>query len=106
MKIKLNLTTSEYDPIDRTARAFGCTPEDVVYLAVDEYMTRLGTLGKSSGSDRVHFQADFETLQAQVLNAKSARKDNLPLWADSAESVHAYEGKPDDEPEKSTASMF
>ena len=42
MNIKLHLDKAEYDPIERTAEAYGCAVEDVVYTAVNEYMLRIG----------------------------------------------------------------
>ena len=42
----------------------------------------------------------------EVLNTKLARKNNLPLWADSAGSVHNYEGLGPDLAAKSKKSAF
>ena len=106
MKIKLNLSQSEFDPIRRTAEAFGCKPEDVLYIAVDEYMSRLGNFNNQCGPACRLIHTDFNAMRDAALNTKRARSENLPLWADSAASVHAYEGMPDDEPAKSDASKF
>ncbi len=106
MNIKLHLNSSEFDPIKRTADALGCGVEDLVYVAVDEYMSRLGDFKKFCGAECQKIHTDFNAMREQVLNTKSARKNNLPPWADSAESVHAYESMPDNEPEKSDASRF
>ncbi len=107
MSIKLHLSTAESEPVERTAKAFGCEPEDILYVALDEYMTRLGGhFEEACGAECRKTYADFESVKAQILNTKAARKDNLPIWADSAASVYPYEGKPDLEPEKSDASRF
>lgn len=45
-------------------------------------------------------------MRTAVLNKKLARKNNLPLWADSAGSVHNYEGFGPDYPGKSKKSIF
>jgi len=45
-------------------------------------------------------RAEDPELQRDIVETRDWRKDNLPLWADSACSVHAYEGKPDAEPER------
>jgi hypothetical protein len=106
MKIKIALSQAEYEPIARTAKAFGCSIEDVMYVALDEYMLRLGNFNRCCGPECRSRHTDFNSMRAAVLEASVARKDNLPLWADSAASVHAYEGMADDEPEKSAASRF
>ena len=49
---------------------------------------------------------DFETMRAGVLNLKLARKDNLPLWADSAGSVHNYEGLGPDQSVRSRKAIY
>ncbi|MBL9204557.1 MAG: hypothetical protein JNN01_05700 [Opitutaceae bacterium] len=56
--------------------------EDVAYCALNRLMLEL--------SDR--------QVRTEVLETRAWRSDNLPLWSDSAGSVHAYEGMPDDEP--------
>jgi len=92
MTIKLHLDHAEHAPIERAAEAFGCKPEDLVYAAVNLYMLRLGSFTEQCGLECKKMFTDFETMRAGVLNMKLARKDNLPLWADSAGSVHNYEG--------------
>lgn len=106
MKIKLTLSQAEYDPILRTAEAFGCDPEDILFVALDEYMCRLGNFDGCCGPECVHRHTTLEGMRAAALEAKDARGDNLPRWADSAGAVHAYEGMPDDEPAKSPSSRF
>ncbi|MFI5357468.1 MAG: hypothetical protein ACHQ4G_09050 [Opitutales bacterium] len=106
MTIKLHLQSAEYDPIVRTAKAFGCDVEDVIYLAVDEYMSRLGNFEGQCTAECRRLHTDFESMRAEVINAKEARRNNLPLWADSAGSNHNYESFEPEQPHKSTKSAF
>lgn len=106
MNIKLHLDYAEYDPIKRTAEAFGCDVEDVVYAAVNAYMLRLGSLEEHCGPECRKTFSDPAAMRTAVLNTKLARKNNLPKWADSAGSAHNYEGFPPDEPTKSAKSKF
>ena len=106
MNIKLSLNQSEYDPIARTAKAFGCKVEDIVYLAVDEYMSRIGNFNQQSGPNCKLIHTDLNAMRDAALNTRNARKNNLPMWADSAASVHIYESMPDAEPSKSDGSKF
>lgn len=106
MNIKLHLDFAEYDPIKRTAEAFGCDPEDVLYTALNEYMLRLGNFGGQCGPECKRIHTDFAAMRGEVLNTKLARKDNLPKWSDSAGSVHNYEGFPPVHAEKSNQSKF
>ena len=106
MKIKLSLSQAEYDPIARTAEAFGCSMEDILFVALDEYMLRLGNFNRCCGPECRSRHTSFEAMRAAAKDARLDRKETLPLWADSAASVHAYEGMSDAEPEKSTFSRF
>ncbi len=83
--IKLHLEAAEYDAIERFAAAAGTKPEAVLYAAMNRLM----------------LQARDPALRTDILETREWRRQNLPLWADSACSVHAYEGKADDEPEPS-----
>lgn len=83
--IKLHLEQAEYNAVSRFAESIGVSAEEVVYAALNRAMMQ--------GSD--------PALARDVLETRDWRKNNLPLWSDSAGSVHAYEGKPDDEPEPS-----
>ncbi len=83
--IKLHLEHAEYDAVCRYAEALGVTPEDVAYAALNRLM--LSTANAEQCRD--------------VAETRDWRHNNLPLWSDSAGSVHAYEGKPDDEPARS-----
>lgn len=83
--IKVHLENAEHNAIVRYAQALGVSPEDVVYAAVNRLMLTSG------GADTAR----------DVVETRDWRRSNLPMWSDSAGSVHAYEGKPDDEPEPS-----
>ena len=106
MNIKLHLDVAEFKPIERTAEAFGCGVEDVVYTAVNEYMLSIGHFNPPSGSMKVAQPSDFDSMRSLVLNTRLARRDNLPLWADSAGSVHNYEGFGPDYSAKSRGAIF
>lgn len=106
MTIKLHLDHAEAAPIERAAEAFGCTPEDLVYTALNAYMLRLGSFTEQCGPECKKMFTDFETMRAAVLNLKLARKDNLPLWADSAGSVHNYEGLGPDQSVRSKKAIY
>lgn len=80
--IKIHLDQSENDAVTRFARALGVSPEDVAFAALDRLM----------------LHSDEPEVRREVLEARAWRRSNLPLWSDSACSVHAYEGKSDDEP--------
>ena len=83
--IKLHLEAAEYDAIARFANAAGTKPEAVLYAAMNRLM----------------LQARDPAVRKEILETWEWHRQNLPLWADSACSVHAYEGKADDEPEPS-----
>jgi hypothetical protein len=83
--IKLHLEQAEYEPVERLATALGVSPEAVLY----------------AGLNRLMLEARRPGLREEVAQLWEAHRDNLPLWSDSACSVHAYEGKPDDEPHRS-----
>lgn len=80
--IKLHLEMAERDALERYAQSLGVSPEDVLYCALNRMLL--------NGRDPV--------VQQDIIETKSWRRDNLPLWSDSAASVHAYEGKHDDPP--------
>jgi hypothetical protein len=83
--IKLHLERAELNAVSRYAESLGVTPEDVAYAALNRLML--------SCEDRA--------VNRDVAETRDWRRNNLPLWSDSAGSVHAYEGKPDDEPQRS-----
>ncbi len=80
--IKLHLEMAEADALERYAASLKVRPEDVVYCALNRLM----------------LTARESAVQQDIRETKNWRRDNLPLWSDSAASVHAYEGKSDDQP--------
>jgi hypothetical protein len=89
MTIKLHLDEAESAPIIRLADVLQVKPEDVVYAALNQLM----------------LQARDPVTQEEIVRLKVARTDNLPLWADTAGSIHNYEGMSPCEPEKSKYSV-
>jgi hypothetical protein len=83
--IKLHLAQSEYDAVERYATSLRTTCEAVAYAALNRLM----------------LEARKPEVRKDVVETWQSHADNLPLWSDSACSVHAYEGKSDDEPEPS-----
>lgn len=80
--IKLHLEMAELDAVQRYAESLHVSPEDVLYCALN----RLMLTGREAAT------------QLDIRETKVWRRENLPLWSDSAASVHAYEGKHDHEP--------
>jgi len=80
--IKIHLEQAEYDAVERFASTIKVKPEAVVYGALNRLM----------------LEARKPEVRTEIVETWSWHRDNLPLWADSACSVHAYEGKADDEP--------
>ncbi len=83
--IKLHLERAEFNAVTRYAESLGVSVEDVAYSALNRLM----------------MSCHDAEIQKDVGETSGWRHNNLPLWSDSAGSVHAYEGKPDDEPERS-----
>jgi len=83
--IKLHLEMAEFDALERYADSLHVTSEDVVYCALN----------------RLLLQGRDPDIHEDILNTRIWRRDNLPLWSDSASSVHAYEAKHDQEPSPS-----
>ncbi len=83
--IKLHLEAAESDAVARYAESIGTKSEAVLYAALNRLM----------------LAARDPAVKQDILQTWAAKSQNLPLWADSACAVHAYEGKPDDEPEPS-----
>ena len=83
--IKIHLTQAEYNAVERFATSLPTTAEAVAYAALNRLM----------------LDARNPDVRKDILETWPAHANNLPLWSDSAGSVHAYEGKPDDEPEPS-----
>ena len=106
MKIKIHLERAEYEPIERTAEAMDCEVEDVVYAAVDAFMSRLGNLDGYCGPECRHNFKDPEAMREHVLNLKEGRKENLALWADTAGGAHNYESFPAEHSHKTKGSRY
>lgn len=106
MNIKVHLDAEEYAPVARTAAAFGCDVEDVVYAALNLYMLRLGAFAEQCGPDCQKLFTTPEAMRAELLNTKLARKQNLPPWADSVSAAHNYEGLAPDSPARGPKSAF
>ena len=106
MNIKVHLDAEDYAPIARTAEAFGCEPEDIVYVARNLYMLRLGAFREQCGPDCKKLFTTPETMREELHNTKVSRKHNLPPWADSASGAHNYEGLAPETPAKGPKSAF
>ena len=89
MNIKLHLDEAESAPVVRLAEALQVGPEDVLYTALNRLMIHAREID----------------LQHEIVQTRQSRDNNLPLWADTAGSVHAYEGMPPCAPEKSKYSI-
>ncbi len=87
--IKIHLDDAEMHPVHRLAESLHLSTEDVAYAALNRLM----------------LEARAQTAQEEIVRTSRWRHDNLPLWADTAGSVHAYECQPDCEPEKSHLSI-
>ncbi len=83
--LRLHLEQAEYDAIERFAATNDISPEAVAYGALNHLMLK----------------SRDPLVRAEIVDTWNWHRENLPLWSDSAGSVHAYEGKPDDEPEPS-----
>lgn len=80
--IKIHLESAEFDAVERFATFHHVKPEAVLYCALNRLM----------------LDGRNPALPAEIADTWNWHRDNLPLWSDSACSVHAYEGKSDDEP--------
>lgn len=83
--IKIRLEMAEMNTVQRYAESLGVKPEDVAYAALNRLM----------------LNARNPEVEQDIRETSQWRRNNLPLWSDSAASVHAYEGKHDAEPEPS-----
>jgi len=87
--IKIHLEDAEMNPVQRLAELLQVKPEDIAYTALNRLMLR----------------AREPELQKEILDGVISRESTLPLWADTAGSVHAYEGMPDCDPTRSKYSV-
>ena len=87
--IKIHLEDAESDAVARLADLLQLEAEDVAYAALNRLML--------TARDRA--------VQDDIRTTHNWRPNNLPLWSDSAYSVHNYEGREPAEPEKSKYSV-
>ena len=87
--VKIHLEDAEMHPVLRLAKLLHVEPEDIAYAALNRLM----------------LQARDPEVQRDICATQKARDAQLPLWADSAGSVHAYEGMPDCNPTRSKYSV-
>lgn len=87
--IKIHLEHAEYDAVERLAGTVKVSSEDVAFAALNRLM----------------LVAKNREVQSDIVLTKRWRQDNLPLWSDTAGSVHNYEGLSPCEPEKSKYSV-
>ncbi|MBI2512028.1 MAG: hypothetical protein HYV96_08615 [Opitutae bacterium] len=87
--IKIHLEDAEMHPVERLARLLHVETEDVAYAALNRLM----------------LQARDPEVQNDICQTCKSRDTQLPLWADTAGSVHAYEGMRDCDPEHSKYSV-
>jgi hypothetical protein len=87
--IKIHLEHAENDAVVRLADLLRVKPEDVAFAALNRLM----------------LVARERAVQNDIVLTLRWRQDNLPLWSDSAGSVHNYEGMSPAEPEKSKYSV-
>ncbi|MDP1581163.1 MAG: hypothetical protein Q8M02_12860 [Candidatus Didemnitutus sp.] len=87
--IKIHLDAAEINPVERLADALHVKPEDIAYAALNRLM----------------LEARDPATQTEIIHLARAKSNNLPRWADSAGSVHAYEGMHDCEPTRSKYSL-
>lgn len=77
--LKLHLDDEEMAPVRRLANQLKITPEDIRYSALNRMMM-----------DR-----ENEEVRTDIAYTRTWRAGTLPPWSDTARSVHAYEGQPD-----------
>ena len=82
--IHIHLEPAEAAVISRYAKALDVSPKDIAYAGLDQLMSR----------------ANDPATRQSVKDCREWRRENLPIWADTERSVHAYEGAPDDQPEE------
>lgn len=73
--LRLHLEPEEIAPLRRLAHELQVYPEDVAYAALNHFMGAL----------------DKPEVKESVARLKAARRTQLPMWADHAREIHAYE---------------
>jgi hypothetical protein len=79
--IKIHLEAAELAAVERLAKSLSVSLEDVAF----------------AGLNRLMLEAEKPEVQKDIIQTRDWRGDNLPLWSDSAGSIHAYESMPDEE---------
>lgn len=74
--IRLHLEGEEWEPLHRYAKEIGEPLELIAYTALNRLMLQ---------------QNDPDVLR-DIHETRQWRKRTLPLWADPAQEIHAYEG--------------
>jgi hypothetical protein len=74
--LRLHLEREEWEPILRLAAELDIPPETIAYSALNRLM----------------LHQDDPALRADIVHTAAWRANNLPLWADAAQEIHAYEG--------------
>lgn len=82
--LKIHLEPAELAVVERFATHLKVKPEDIAFTALNRLMNECAS----------------PEVRDDILHTREWRKDNLPLWADTARTVHAYEGKTDAHPEE------
>ncbi len=82
--VKIHLDPAEYAVVSRYATKLDVSLEDIAYAGLDYMMSH----------------SQDTALRTAICETKGWRAQNLPSWADTERSVHAYEGGPDDQPEE------
>ncbi|MGA3007781.1 MAG: hypothetical protein ABSE59_07815 [Opitutaceae bacterium] len=79
--LKIHLELEELDAVNRLAHSLKVSPNDLAYVALHRLM----------------LDPDQAKLVKEIAQTLDLRGRVLPVWSDSARSVHIYESKPDDE---------
>ncbi len=83
--VKIYLEQAEYDALARYAEALGVSCQDIAY----------------AGLNRLMLSCEDTEVNRDIVETRDWRRNNLPLWSDSACAVHAYEASSDDQPVRS-----
>lgn len=83
--IKLHLESEELAAVERLAQTLHVSAEDIAFCALNRLM----------------LQCKDTSIRMEIQETPLIRGRDLALWSDTARSVHAYEGKHDDQPEQS-----
>ncbi len=81
--IKVHLEAAELAAVKRLADELSVKPEDIAFAALNRLM----------------LQSEEKEVRDDIRHTRDWRTENLPLWSDSAGSIHAYESMPDEQPQ-------